>query len=145
MFRAPLVVFSLRAHQRERALIYIGFHAAEEVDDRLSSNLRHWRVVTIRKGEQQGIGSLIQVDGYPGGLRSSLRSCHKVCLVQQKTVSKAYLHLMRLLQREGDCPSHSIGNGSKTRASVISGPCFPSRIASTISGASSVSRRTRVM
>jgi hypothetical protein len=43
------------------------------------------------------------------------------------------------------CSIHSTGNASNTRASVTSGSCFPSRIASTMSGASSVRRRTRVM
>ena len=47
--------------------------------------------------------------------------------------------------KSATCLVHSIGNGSSTRANVTSGPCFPSRIASTISGASSVRRRTRVM
>ena len=44
------------------------------------------------------------------------------------------------------CSTHSAGNGSNTRASVTSGPCITIQsIASTISGASSVSRITRVM
>ena len=43
------------------------------------------------------------------------------------------------------CTVHSTVNGSSIFASVTPGPCRPSRIASTISGASSVRRRTRVM
>ena len=43
------------------------------------------------------------------------------------------------------CRPHSNGKGSSTRARVTSCPCFPSRIASTMSGPSSVRRRTRVM
>lgn len=42
------------------------------------------------------------------------------------------------------CASHSSGNPSISWASVTSGPCLPSRIASTMSGASSVRRRMRV-
>ncbi len=126
-------------------MIYCWFNAIEEVHDRLSSNLRHRGVVTLREGEQQGVRSFVQVNRDPGCLRSSLRSRHDVCLVQQKTVSKSYSYLMRLLRREGNWSFHSTGNGSITRTSVTNGPCFPSRIASTMSGASSVRRRTRVM
>ena len=42
------------------------------------------------------------------------------------------------------CPSHSSGNPSSRSSSCNSAGCRPSRIASTISGASSVSRRTRL-
>ncbi len=43
------------------------------------------------------------------------------------------------------CSAHVVRNISSTRANVTSGPCSPSRIASTMSGASSVRRRMRVM
>ena len=42
------------------------------------------------------------------------------------------------------CSDHSTGNGSSTCVSVTSGPCFPSRIASTMSVATTVRHRTRV-
>jgi hypothetical protein len=41
-------------------------------------------------------------------------------------------------------PSHSNGNASINTGSVISGACRPSRISSTISGASKVNRGTRL-
>ena len=41
------------------------------------------------------------------------------------------------------CSRHTTGNGSISTASVISTGCRPSTIASTVSGASSVSRRRR--
>lgn len=42
------------------------------------------------------------------------------------------------------CSFQASGNGSRTRANVTAGPCLPSSIASTMSGASRVRRRTRV-
>ena len=48
------------------------------------------------------------------------------------------------IRQDFRCPSHSNGNPSSRSSSCSSAGCRPSRIASTISGASSVSRRTRL-
>ena len=48
-------------------------------------------------------------------------------------------------RRQVCCPTQSAENGFSPRASETFGPCLPSKIASRMSGASRVSRRTRVI
>jgi hypothetical protein len=55
------------------------------------------------------------------------------------------LHLAGTQQSSANCDRHSDGTGSNTRASGTTNPCFPSRIASTMSGVSNVKRSTRVI
>ena len=59
--------------------------------------------------------------------------------------SSSRLQRNRVVVQHAGCNCHSTGTPRSSPFSVIPSGCLPSRIASTISGASSVSRRTRVM